>query len=78
MTTTISDLSGTYDHAALNRLRWPIAWSGAPDIEYEIALGNLCYDALSLLAETPDAVAVEIVIGEIVAVIIPDDDESTL
>ncbi|HXN33782.1 MAG TPA: hypothetical protein VN894_18060 [Polyangiaceae bacterium] len=66
---TIADISGTFDSTALSRLKFPIAWSGTPDSDYEADLRALVAEAREALAHDVDAVSVEIVNGEITSVV---------
>lgn len=67
---SIKEISGTYDRKEINKLTWPIAWSGAPDHKYEADLAALVTSAEEALRESPDAVAVEIVEGEVTSVVV--------
>lgn len=71
--TKISDINGEYDRAAINKLTWPIAWSGAPDVEYETARRALVEEAREALDSCPDGVAVEIKDGQIISVLTSDN-----
>jgi len=73
----ITDINGEFDRAALEKLTWPIAWSGEPDREYEAALKALRDDGIAQIESTPDAVAVNVIAGEIVAVILADEAMTT-
>jgi hypothetical protein len=68
VTMKLADLNGTFSASDLTRLSFPIAWPGAPDRQYEADLRSLIEDARAALASNVDAVAVEIVAGEIVGV----------
>jgi uncharacterized protein YfcZ (UPF0381/DUF406 family) len=65
---SVKEINGTYDSKAISKLTFPIAWSGAPDQEYEAALAQLVSDAREALSE-PGAVSVEIAEGEIKGVV---------
>jgi hypothetical protein len=65
----IADISGTFAASDLRRLAFPVAWNGSPDREYEADLRALVADAREALATNVDAVAVEIVNGEITSVV---------
>ena len=69
----IRAISGEFDRAALNKLLWPIAWSGTASSEtrqaYEDALRELVAEAREALAQDRDAVAVEIKDGAVVATV---------
>jgi len=71
--TKIRTISGEYDRDSLNKLLWPIAWSGTASTEtrraYEDALRELVDEAREALAQDPDAVAVEIRDGAVVATV---------
>lgn len=66
-----ASISGTFTAADLSRLTWPVAWSGTVSdserarLEGEIAA--LVAEAREALASDPEAVAVEIVAGEVVS-----------
>jgi hypothetical protein len=68
----VAEISGRFDRAELSKLKWPIAWNGTVSAEeraeYEAALSSLVAEAQSALDDNPDAVAVEIVSGEVVSV----------
>ena len=68
--TTTKDISGTYSRETLSQLLQPVAWSGAPDHGYEAAVRALVAEGREALAENPDATAVEIVEGKIVATLV--------
>jgi hypothetical protein len=71
--TMIRDITGEYDRAALDRLLWPVAWSGTVDAETraaeESALSDLVDEAREALASDPDAVAVRIEAGAVVSTV---------
>jgi len=67
--TTINDLDGTYNSRDLNELTWPIAWAGTPDLDFEAARAALVAEAREDLRLDPDAVAVEIRGGKVVATV---------
>jgi len=66
-------ISGTYDGEKLNKLLWPVAWSGAVGPETraacEGAVRELVEEAREALRQDGDAVAVEIKDGEVVATV---------
>lgn len=70
---TTGDITGTFTSADLDRLLWPIAWSGTVDRctreRYERALYDLVTEARETLVEQ-DAVAVEIERGVVVGVVV--------
>lgn len=68
-------ISGEFSCEDLKKLRWPIAWNGAPDLEYEASRRELADDAEEALRSDLDAVAVEIVNGEVVSTIHLDDED---
>jgi len=67
-------ISGTYTKTEIEKLAWPIAWSGAPDREFEARLSLLVAEARECLDGTPWAVAVEITDGEITATLCEPDN----
>lgn len=66
----ILNINGEFDFYGLDKLTWPIAWSGEPDRKYEAALAALVQEAREVLKTTPDCVAVKIVDGEIAEVLV--------
>lgn len=71
-------VNGMLNAKDLDRLQWPIAWSGTVSAEQrseeESDLAELISECLEALREWPDAEAVEIVSGEIVSVVMADYD----
>jgi hypothetical protein len=70
-------ITGEYSRAALNRLLLPIAWSGTTSAETRAAeesgLAELVEEALVAIDSDPDAVAVQIADGVVVATIHGDE-----
>lgn len=64
----LAKIHGRFTREDARKLKWPIAWSGAPDSDYEDALHALADEAIALIDQTPDAVAVQVVNGEITSV----------
>lgn len=74
MTKLRESITGTYTHEDISKLKWPVAWSGEPDRKQEEDLAALVDEAREALRDCPDAIAVEIERGVIVATVMPDDD----
>ena len=74
--TSVTDINGTFDEAALSRLTFPIAWSGtvpaAARAEYSTAVAELVESARELIAECCDAESVDIVAGVVTGVNLAD------
>jgi hypothetical protein len=74
-----TDISGTFTETDLDRLTWPIAWSGFvagwERRKEEASLAALVTEAGQEIATTDGAYAVEILNGEIVGVLVEEDEE---
>ena len=68
----IKNINGVYTAKQLEEIGFSVAWSGAADEEYKAALKGLIGGAQEALAQNPDAEAVEIVNGSVVATIVQD------
>ena len=66
-------IGGTFTRADLKRLTWPVAWSGSvaavDRVAHEAALASLKADGLQALDDSPDAVAVVVEAGAVVALV---------
>lgn len=73
-----SNLNGDFDKAALDRLSFPIAWSGTTHIddrnEEEAELSEFIEEAREAIRTCPDAYAVEVKDGEITGTLVSEDD----
>lgn len=71
----LAKISGHYNAEDARKLKWPIAWSGSPDTEYEEALHALADEIIELIDQTPNAVEVLVLRGEIDSVEVDEGDD---
>ena len=70
----LAKISGQFTKESALKLKWPIAWNGTPDTEYEGALHALADEIVELIDQTPDAVGVLVLRGEIDSVEVVSED----
>ena len=75
MTFNLFTLTGIYDRADIRRLRWPVASTGEWRRELEAQLRAIADEADEALDGCPDAVAVELLNGTVIATILDDDND---
>ena len=73
---------GVHDRASIARWAWPIAWAGGVNEAHKAACeayrSRLRASALAALEAEPEAIAVEVVGGEVVRVVIVHDRPAEL
>lgn len=70
----LAKISGQFTKEEARKLKWPIAWNGAPDTEYEDALRALADEIVELIDQTPDAVGVLVLRGAVDSIEVATED----